>query len=101
MGLSLDREAHAVIAALPPPTKRRIREALRRLDADPFDDALDLKLLATRGQHRFYRCRMQSYRIVHSVTGRDVDVHRVFHRRDGYGWRERPCKFGYRASDRT
>ena len=89
MGLSLDTEAQTALRSLAPATKRRIRAALQMLEADPFHDKLDLKRLRSADASRFWRIRVANYRIVFSIHNGQTHVHRIFHRRDGYGWLER------------
>lgn len=89
MGLTYTTQARDAVRLLPPPTKRRVRAALRMLDEDPFHDGLDLKMLRRNDPQRLYRCRVQNHRILFSVHADGVRVRRVFHRRDGYGWLER------------
>lgn len=89
MGLRLDVEAREALRNLPPPMKKRVRAALRMLEHDPFDDQLDLKMLRAHTTPRTWRVRVASYRIVFTVKDGDTWVHRVFHRRDGYGWMDR------------
>lgn len=78
------------LRALSPSERRRLRKALQALAGEPRPEGLDIKLLETDPDGvRFYRIRIGPHRIVYSVRGQDVFVHRAFHRQEGYGWLER------------
>ena len=78
------------LRSLNPRERRRMRVAIRALADDPRWEHLDIKVLVSDPDGtRFYRIRLGPHRIVYSVQGTDVSIHRAFHRRDGYGWLER------------
>lgn len=78
------------VSSLAPNERRKIRKATRSLADNPRPNGLDIKVLETDPDgKRYYRLRIGVHRIVYSVVGRDVFVHRAFDRRDGYGWLER------------
>jgi mRNA-degrading endonuclease RelE of RelBE toxin-antitoxin system len=80
------------LTALPPEVKRRVRGALRQLAADPTGSrhGLDVKELApTLRASRAFRLRLGDWRVVFLVEARELQVMRIFHRREGYGWLER------------
>jgi mRNA-degrading endonuclease RelE of RelBE toxin-antitoxin system len=89
MGLTYTPEAAAVLRALPPTPKRRIRDALTLLAKDPRHPSLDIRNLDVEGAPPVLRLRVGEYRVVYVVLGRATRVVRIFHRRDGYGWLER------------
>lgn len=84
--------AAAVLRSLPPATKRRLREALRKLAQDPTGTelALDVRALEVpRAAAPLMRLRVGEWRVAYLVKERGFLVLRIFHRRDGYGWMER------------
>ena len=63
----------------------RIREALKRLEENPFDarPGADIKLLENTDPKK-HRLRIGDYRIIYFVDGNTVKVLDVFHRGKGY-----------------
>ncbi len=83
-------EVQPYLQSLAPAPRRRIRKAIRLLSDNPRPRGLNIKILETDSSGaKFYRIRIGDHRIVYSVHGAVVYVHRVFHREDGYGWLER------------
>lgn len=84
-------DAAPVLRSMPPAAKRAAKEALRALREDPFAFAAraDVKELSTTGGPRMFRIRVRSWRLVYQIRAEVVDVIKVFHRRDGYGWMDR------------
>lgn len=84
--------AAQVLAELSPPTRRKLRDAMRTLGDDPLAHAsgLDVKELKTpESGPRAFRLRVGDWRVVYLLREREIQVLRIFHRRDGYGWMER------------
>jgi mRNA-degrading endonuclease RelE of RelBE toxin-antitoxin system len=78
------------LKSLNPRERRRVRAAIRALADDPRPQHLEIKVLESDPDGtRFYRIRLGPHRIIYSVQGADIFVHRAFDRRDGYGWLER------------
>jgi mRNA-degrading endonuclease RelE of RelBE toxin-antitoxin system len=63
----------------------RIREALKKLEENPFDSrpGADIKLLVNTDPKK-HRLRVGDYRIIYYVEGDIVRVIDVFHRGKGY-----------------
>jgi mRNA interferase RelE/StbE len=63
----------------------RIREALKKLEENPFDarSGADIKLLENTDPKK-HRLRVGDYRIIYFVDGNTVKVLDVFHRGKGY-----------------
>lgn len=89
--LLLGAEAQAILRNLPPATKARLRKALHELKATwPRPRKLDVaQLVLSAPQPPVFRLRVGDWRVVFRARGRDLEVVRVFHRREGYGWLER------------
>lgn len=88
--LLLGSEAQRVLRHLPPATKVRMRESLEALKAGwpkPHDLDVAQLVLDTPGWPVF-RMRVGDWRGVFRARGEDLEVVRVFHRREGYGWME-------------
>jgi mRNA-degrading endonuclease RelE of RelBE toxin-antitoxin system len=80
------------VSALPAPVKARVKAAILSLSQDPtgLKGALEVKRLEAGSQSMtLYRLRVGDWRIVYHLRPDRVEVVRVFHRRDGYGWMER------------
>lgn len=78
-----------VIARLPPAKKAALRKALDRLRTQgPDGGGLDIRQLHGPGQLVF-RLRVGDLRVAFRLVGKDIEVVRIFPRRDGYGWMER------------
>lgn len=88
---------HPDLAARPlrelsPATKRAMRDALRRLSEDPTgaESRLEVRELKVQAPgDPVFRIRVGDWRAVYRVHASDVQVLKVFHRREGYGWLER------------
>lgn len=72
---------------LPPAVKRRLKNALKMLVADPTggSNRLDIKRLDADPGPAMYRFRVGDWRLPFTIDAAVV-VLRIFHRRDGYGW---------------
>lgn len=83
--------AAAVLSAMPPTPRKRMRDALRRLPDDPSgrSTGLDVKRLRTPGDPPVYRLRVGAWRAAFIVRRHSIDVVRIFARDEGYGWLER------------
>lgn len=84
--------AASILRSLPPATKKRIRDALRALaeDLTGINHRLDIRELdRDEREPRVYRLRVGDWRIVFLRRPSQVQVIRIFHRRQGYGWMER------------
>lgn len=91
MKVRLDREAAFRLSGLAPGPKRRIKEALASLAKDPSGrmGALDVKQLASPAPLLAYRLKLGDWRVAWYVTDDALEVIRVFHRSEGYGWLQR------------
>ncbi len=84
--------AEPALRQMPPQPRRRLKEALRRLQEDPTGRTVGLgvrELDTSDELPRLYRLRVGDWRAVFAMRGNDLIVARIFHRRDGYGWLER------------
>lgn len=79
--------AASVLGTLPPDVKRRIRDALRLLGADPTgrSNGLDVKRLDTNPGQPIFRVRLGDWRAAYTVQS-EIFVLKIFHRDEGYGW---------------
>ena len=68
---------------LPRREQERILAALKRLESDPFGPPPHVKKLRSEGVGR-WRLRVGFYRVRYDVTGQDVVLYRVRHRKDIY-----------------
>lgn len=88
---------HPELAARPlrelsPATKRAMRDALRRLSEDPTgaESRLEVRELQVKAAgDPVFRLRVGDWRAVYRVRGAEVQVLKIFHRREDYGWLER------------
>jgi mRNA-degrading endonuclease RelE of RelBE toxin-antitoxin system len=92
MRVRLDPDgARPVLRAMPPDARKKMRAALRKLADDPSGRSarLDVKRLRTPGEPSAFRLRMGEWRAVWLLRKRSLDVIRIFHRSEGYGWLDR------------
>lgn len=92
MKLRLRRDtAKAILSTMPPTPRKRMRAALASLPEDPSGTSagLDVKQLRTADDPLIFRLRVGDWRAAFIVRDRTVDVVRVFHRGEGYGWLDR------------
>jgi len=90
MALRFDASVQEFVRTLAPAPRQAIREALRMIEEDPYHDRLDWKLLRVDGETRFLRARvLRHYRIIYTPAAKATYIHRVQHRKEGYGWLER------------
>ena len=84
-------EAMAVLRSMPPGPRKRLRAALQSLATDPSgrSNGLDVKRLRTPGQPPAFRLRVGDWRAVWLLRRQSVDVIRILHRSEGYGWLDR------------
>lgn len=89
--LLLGSEAQAVLRNLHPLAKKALRAALRKLKQEwPSPRGLDVsELRSDPTTVPAFRLRVGDWRVVFRARGPDLEVVRVFHRREGYGWMER------------
>lgn len=68
-----------------------MREALQELKATwPKPQGVDVaQLVLDAPGWPVFRLRVGDWRVVFRARGEDLEVVRVFHRREGYGWLER------------
>ncbi|MHB8585694.1 MAG: type II toxin-antitoxin system RelE family toxin [Thermoplasmatota archaeon] len=91
--IRLSEEAAAAFRILAPATKKRLRAAMAQLANDPAgaDSGLDVAELDTEGvPPPMYRLRSGDWRVAFQIVDRDVQVIRIFHRREGYAWIDDP-----------
>lgn len=92
MKLRLRRDtAKAVLSTMPPTARKRMRAALAQLPEDPSGTTtdLDVKRLRTADEPPVFRLRVGDWRAAFLVRGDTVDVVKIFHRSEGYGWLDR------------
>lgn len=92
MRVRLDPEqAQAVLRSMPPVPRKRMRAALRKLADDPSgrSTGLDVQRLRTSGDPPAFRLRVGEWRAAWLLRKDAVDVIRIFHRSEGYGWLDR------------
>lgn len=92
MRLRLRRDtAKAILPTMPPTARKRMRAALAELPGDPSGTTtgLDVKRLKTDDGPPIFRLRVGDWRAAFIVRERSVDVVRIFHRGEGYGWLDR------------
>lgn len=89
--LYLGSEAQAALRTLHPQAKKSIRDSLRKLkERWPTPTGLDVtRLRSDPSTLPVFRLRVGDWRIVFRARGENLEVVRVFHRREGYGWMER------------
>ncbi|MEK6975237.1 MAG: type II toxin-antitoxin system RelE/ParE family toxin [Candidatus Thermoplasmatota archaeon] len=84
----LGTQAQDALRRAPPGPKKHLRQALEALGSAPR--GLDTRELRQVGPGpAVYRMKVGSWRIAFRWVGKDIEVVRIFHRRDGYGWMER------------
>lgn len=86
------RRAKRVLEDLDEGTRARIKEALRRLEEDPFTrrSGADIKRISTDDAgHPVHRLRVGDHRCVYVVVEGEIRVTKIFHRSEGYGWMRR------------
>jgi hypothetical protein len=86
--LLMDRPK-AVLRAVPPDTRRRLKRALAQLAPDPTGRKAGLDVAALDlppGSPTTFRLAVGSFRVAFLVQPRLIRVLRVFHRSEGYGW---------------
>lgn len=77
--LSFTARANRDIEGLPATTKEQIKEALLALASEPYSG------IGLRGRWEGYRrIRSGSYRIIYRVSGDEIIIHYVRHRREAY-----------------
>lgn len=83
--------AQQALRSAPPEAKKKLKAALHRLKAEgPAAKSLDVRLLRQAlGAAPVFRLKVGTWRIAFRLHGKDLQVVRVFPRRDGYGWLER------------
>jgi mRNA-degrading endonuclease RelE of RelBE toxin-antitoxin system len=89
MALRYAAGSRQYLASLAPRPRREMRAALRLIDEDPRHPKLDLKILRSTRQHRFYRARVGDYRIIYTIHPGRTWVWRMMHRSEGYDWLDR------------
>lgn len=89
MSLRLARGTNEYLGTVAPAPRRSLREALRKLEADPRHPGLDIKRLRSEGVAGYYRARVGDYRVIYSIRGRDTFVWKIMHRSEGYDWLDR------------
>lgn len=84
-------QALAVLRAMPPTPRKRMRAALRALAKDPSGRSVDLdvKRLQTPGDPPAFRLRVGEWRAGWLLHKDALDVIRIFHRDEGYRWLDR------------
>jgi plasmid stabilization system protein ParE len=86
----LAEAAQQALRHAPPAAKRELKRVLETMRKG--STGLDIRELRQLGPTRgptLFRVRAGAWRMVFRLQGKDLEVVRVFHRRDGYGWMER------------
>lgn len=89
MGLKFAPEVRDFVRTLAPGPKKRIREALAAIEADPRPPGFEVKVLRKDGAQHYFRVRVGEYRVVYSPMGRHTYRWRIIHRSAGYDWFDR------------
>jgi hypothetical protein len=92
MRVRLDPDGALVpLRTMPPGPRNAMRQALALLADDPSgrSTGLDVKRLRTAGGPAAFRLRIGDWRACWLLRGDTLDVVRIFHRSDGYGWLDR------------
>ena len=71
------------LGALPRPAREKVLEALKRLETNPFGPPPKIKKLKGKGVGQ-WRLEVWPYRVRYDVSGQDVVLYRVRHRKDIY-----------------
>jgi len=71
------------LEALSKPIQRKVLDALKRLETEPFGPAPLVKKLKGKGIGQ-WRLRVGDYRVRYDLVRRDVVLYRVRHRKDIY-----------------
>lgn len=71
------------LEGLPISTQKKVLEAIKRLETNPFGPASKIKKLKGKGVGR-WRLEVWPYRIRYDVVGQDVVLYRVRHRKQIY-----------------
>ncbi len=79
------------LRAMPPGPRKAMKKALASLAGDPSGKGtgLDVRRLTATAGTNVYRLRVGDWRAAFLLRARAVEVIRVFHRSEGYGWLER------------
>jgi mRNA interferase RelE/StbE len=88
----LSERAKGVLRAIPPQTRRRLKQAISSLADDPTGKAgkLDIRALEVpQASESIFRLAVGSFRIAFTKEKRLLRVLRIFHRSEGYAWLER------------
>ena len=68
---------------LPAAAQKKVLEAIKRLEANPFGPPPKIKKLRGKGVGR-WRLEIWPYRVRYDIIGQDVALYRVRHRKDIY-----------------
>lgn len=88
----LSERAKGVLRAVPPETRRRLKQAISALADDPTGRAgkLDVRALEVpQAAEPISRLAVGSFRVAFAKEKRLLRVLRIFHRSEGYAWIER------------
>ncbi len=76
----LSNRAQSDLKSLPPNIRLRIMRRMKQLETEPFPRGRAIRRIA--GMEGILRFRIGDYRVIYQITGRQVEVLRVIHRRD-------------------
>ena len=86
----LSQTAVSQLSVLDAKETGRIKDALRKLQDDPFlrRSGVDIKKLVTTDDPSLFRLRIGNYRAIYFVLKDEIRVTEIIHRRKGYKWLE-------------
>ena len=84
----LSRTAEKELNSFDKQTQKRVRNALKELENDPFQPRpkSDIKKLHKMSKHEFYRLRVGNYRAVYAIENTDIKITRIIPRGKGHDW---------------
>ena len=86
----LSQTALSQLSLLDSKQKRRVKEALRNLEENPFQrrSGADIKKLVTPDEPSLFRLRIGDYRTIYFVVNNKIKVTEIIHRSKGHKWLE-------------
>lgn len=86
----LSQTAVSQMSLLSSKQKKRVRDALLKLEENPFSkrSGMDIKKLVTLDDPPLFRLRSGNYRAIYFVIKKEVRVTEIIHQSKGYKWLE-------------
>ncbi len=86
----LSQTAVSQLSLLNSKQKKRVKDALLKLEDNPFRrrSGVDIKKLVTQDDPPLFRLRIGDYRAIYFVIESEVKVTEIIHRSKGYKWLE-------------